>query len=587
MRLLKPPFRVLIILFFATVSPDCLLSQNDEVRQKIETQLSKYIIFCESLLESNDDHDSEISRSNFLSLFSRPSVLIFNDFTPKDQNERVTTYLTPPQYIKKIREVWPKNIPEISVADENRRQLIWFCDPQNGEYEIVFRKFMKDPGLNISLDYYLKMTLDRDDNLRITKIEDTKRPIDKDGDFVIDSCDVNPKKRGLFTDRGSPDQDSDSDGLPDDQDHCPYIAGPPGAWGCPDNDGDLVPDIDTKSPENIDQCPNLPGLRIPGDCNGCPNRDGDALCDRLDDCPDESGPSRTKGCPDYDQDGIWDRIDECWREHGLEKFKGCPDSDEDGLPDKSDKCPEKKGPEYNNGCPLKPPSKWNIELNGSTAMPIALLGDKALLSTDFQDWSADKNLAGWGFSGSAGLDFTPLRFLGFGIGVGYTYLKFQQQELENSVGKILGIYQSNFIQTSASTPAFRQSWATVKLITGTFKDNFSFRIEPFLGIYFNGLFDNKLEIRTDYSPYSFDKSVIDFKSAPVLSFGANLAYIQNFEDGESPFSLSIFLSFMQAHLKTSPNVVTFRNNVPALDLTDPRLKIIQAGLGAFFRLEQN
>lgn len=55
-------------------------------------------------------------------------------------------------------------------------------------------------------------------------------------------------------------KDSDSDGIPDDADECPFTAGLVQFNGCPDTDGDGVMD-------KIDSCPTTPG---PANNKGCP-----------------------------------------------------------------------------------------------------------------------------------------------------------------------------------------------------------------------------------------------------------------------------------------------------------------------------
>ncbi|MCA9893200.1 MAG: hypothetical protein KC615_09460, partial [Anaerolineae bacterium] len=65
-----------------------------------------------------------------------------------------------------------------------------------------------------------------------------------------------------FTVTGSPDVDSDGDGLPDTRDNCPREVGPVDNGGCPapvDSDGDGLPD-------NVDACPSVFG---PRELNGC------------------------------------------------------------------------------------------------------------------------------------------------------------------------------------------------------------------------------------------------------------------------------------------------------------------------------
>ena len=77
------------------------------------------------------------------------------------------------------------------------------------------------------------------------------------------------------------DDDSDDDGVLDDNDQCPGT--PPGVKvtsdGCPvDSDNDGVADY-------IDRCPNTPA-NVPVDINGCPfDSDGDGVPDYLDKCP--------------------------------------------------------------------------------------------------------------------------------------------------------------------------------------------------------------------------------------------------------------------------------------------------------------
>ena len=59
-----------------------------------------------------------------------------------------------------------------------------------------------------------------------------------------------------------------------------------------------------------------------------------------------------KGCPDTDGDGVPDSEDECPTEKGPIALKGCPDSDGDGVADKNDKCADRPGPIENAGCPV-------------------------------------------------------------------------------------------------------------------------------------------------------------------------------------------------------------------------------------------
>ncbi len=120
--------------------------------------------------------------------------------------------------------------------------------------------------------------------------------------------------------------DRDGDGVPDVEDRCPDVPGPPENHGCPitkDTDGDGIPD-------DIDRCP-----LDPEDKDGFQDEDG---------CPD----------PDNDDDGIVDAMDACPNNPGPLENHGCPilDRDGDGIPDSEDKCPDEPGPPPD-GCPKK------------------------------------------------------------------------------------------------------------------------------------------------------------------------------------------------------------------------------------------
>jgi outer membrane protein OmpA-like peptidoglycan-associated protein/opacity protein-like surface antigen len=128
-------------------------------------------------------------------------------------------------------------------------------------------------------------------------------------------------------------RDTDGDGIADDTDKCPTVAGPRENNGCPDTD-----------------------------------RDGDTVVDRLDKCPDKAGPVAREGCPeeDTDNDGIGNDTDKCPTEaedkDGFEDEDGCPDpdNDKDGVLDAQDKCPTepetKNGYQDDDGCPDEVPA---------------------------------------------------------------------------------------------------------------------------------------------------------------------------------------------------------------------------------------
>ena len=116
--------------------------------------------------------------------------------------------------------------------------------------------------------------------------------------------------------------------------------------GCPDTDGDGIKDDE-------DACPDVAGPLVN---QGCPDSDKDGIFDFLDDCPEQYGPKENKGCPwpDTDNDGLLDKDDDCPNLAGPIKNKGCPyqDTDNDGVLDKDDDCPATAGPVSNKGCPV-------------------------------------------------------------------------------------------------------------------------------------------------------------------------------------------------------------------------------------------
>ncbi len=136
-------------------------------------------------------------------------------------------------------------------------------------------------------------------------------------------------------------KDKDGDGITDDVDNCPNIAGVAALQGCPDQDGDGITDSE-------DACPKESGSV---DLNGCPDGDGDGIIDKEDRCPEAKGLAILNGCPDGDGDGIANIDDECPTAAGSPNLAGCPDSDDDGIADPKDKCPKTKGPRSNQGCP--------------------------------------------------------------------------------------------------------------------------------------------------------------------------------------------------------------------------------------------
>jgi len=167
-------------------------------------------------------------------------------------------------------------------------------------------------------------------------------PADTDGDGVYDIDDECPKLPGLRKNDGCP-YDPDGDGVYGSEDRCPELAGTD--QGCPpDADGDGIANKD-------DKCPRLKGTVANYGCP--PDADGDGIFDTKDKCPELAGVVKNNGCPaDTDADGIYDRDDKCPELKGVKENNGCPaDADQDGIYDTDDKCPRIKGVKANNGCP--------------------------------------------------------------------------------------------------------------------------------------------------------------------------------------------------------------------------------------------
>lgn len=195
-------------------------------------------------------------------------------------------------------------------------------------------------GLGLKYDLSKNWTMRAEAGLRLTfndyidRISLTGNP-DKNDTYVFSGITVGYRIPFI--------KDKDKDGVADDMDQCPEVAGTIKAKGCPDKDNDGVADRN-------DECPDEAGLRAMA---GCPDTDRDGVADKEDECPDIIGLKELKGCPDTDEDGISDKDDECPNQKGVADYNGCPvkDSDNDGIEDKLDKCPTQKGTKEDMGCP--------------------------------------------------------------------------------------------------------------------------------------------------------------------------------------------------------------------------------------------
>jgi outer membrane protein OmpA-like peptidoglycan-associated protein len=215
---------------------------------------------------------------------------------------------------------------------------------------------------------------------------------DKDDDGVLDNVDKCPTVAGLVRLEGCPENDSndrDGDGIINEKDKCPEVAGVFRLEGCPENTPNQPTAKDTDGDgvfDDIDLCPTISGLP---QYQGCNDYDKDGVYDNIDACPKIYGDVANYGCPlnnknlDSDGDGVLDKDDKCVYLKGKPELNGCPDSDEDGISDILDDCPFLKGPAANSGCPLK-------KLQNNTATPITPTNSTAEIAINIVEFDLDK-----------------------------------------------------------------------------------------------------------------------------------------------------------------------------------------------------
>jgi outer membrane protein OmpA-like peptidoglycan-associated protein len=183
---------------------------------------------------------------------------------------------------------------------------------------------------NISqADFHLGFTLPIYQRVRTkrhrTRVEKTEPPVEtpKPQPEVVTQTIVVPKtdtvvKSVEVIKEVNVTRDKDNDGIIDEKDECPEVAGEVALAGCPD-------------------------------------QDKDGIADKNDKCIDVAGTAKYNGCPipDTDGDGINDEEDKCPQVAGIAKYNGCPipDTDGDGVNDEEDKCPATPGKPANSGCP--------------------------------------------------------------------------------------------------------------------------------------------------------------------------------------------------------------------------------------------
>jgi outer membrane protein OmpA-like peptidoglycan-associated protein len=166
---------------------------------------------------------------------------------------------------------------------------------------------------------------------------------------------------------GPASEDADGDGIPDEQDRCPYE--PEDRNGVRDDDGCPESPLSIKSARFTQALPPTPPPAIavparmadPGTLGAQAPGPATAAEPAPVSSPPRAGPTAAAAPADSDQDGIVDEEDRCplsaEDRDGFEDDDGCPelDNDDDGIPDAQDRCPLEaetiNGVDDEDGCP--------------------------------------------------------------------------------------------------------------------------------------------------------------------------------------------------------------------------------------------
>ena len=249
----------------------------------------------------------------------------------KDKNEASAHYATSFTITPRLEKKWFSIYSPIYYNAVNK-DLSWGAGLRAGFLFLGSGSILSNMfgSQNISqADFHLGFTLPIYQRVRTkrhrTRVEKTEPPVEtpKPQPEVVTQTIVVPKtdtvvKSVEVIKEVNVTRDKDNDGIIDEKDECPEVAGEVALAGCPD-------------------------------------QDKDGIADKNDKCIDVAGTAKYNGCPipDTDGDGINDEEDKCPQVAGIAKYNGCPipDTDGDGVNDEEDKCPATPGKPANSGCP--------------------------------------------------------------------------------------------------------------------------------------------------------------------------------------------------------------------------------------------
>jgi outer membrane protein OmpA-like peptidoglycan-associated protein len=232
----------------------------------------------------------------------------------KDKNQFSAAYTSSFTVTPRLEKKWFSIYSPVYYNLEHKK-LAWGAGLRLGQLFVGSGSILSNmlSSKNISAaDVHLGLSIGIYQRVRRKKIKEEPvqeiKPVEKIVDTIVKNVEVIKEVT----------HDKDNDGVTDEKDACPDIAGEVALSGCPDQDKDGIADKD-------DKCPEVPGT---AKYNGCPvpDSDGDGFNDENDKCPNQAGTAKYNGCP-------------------------VPDSDGDGLDDENDKCPAVPGKPENHGCP--------------------------------------------------------------------------------------------------------------------------------------------------------------------------------------------------------------------------------------------